>query len=62
MGGVPVLIAHVEELFAPRPAVLWFHGLGVDKETHRPELQMFAQAGFTAVGCTSGSKRCCRLE
>jgi dipeptidyl aminopeptidase/acylaminoacyl peptidase len=30
--------------------VLWFHGFGVDKEMHRPELERFAQAGFLAVG------------
>ncbi len=32
------------------PAVLWFHGLGVDKETHRKELERIAREGFLAVG------------
>jgi dienelactone hydrolase len=32
------------------PAVLWFHGLSVDKETHRKELEQIARAGFLAVG------------
>ena len=34
----------------PRGVVLWFHGFGVDKETHRPELERLASAGFLAVG------------
>lgn len=34
----------------PLPAVLWFHGFGVDKETHRPELERLAAAGFAAIG------------
>ncbi len=30
------------------PAVLWFHGLGMDKETHRKKLEQIARAGFLA--------------
>ena len=30
--------------------MLWFHGLSVDKETHRKELERIAAAGFLAVG------------
>ncbi len=32
------------------PTVLWFHGLGADKEVHLPELQLFADAGLLAIG------------
>ncbi|HEX9984574.1 MAG TPA: alpha/beta fold hydrolase [Thermoanaerobaculia bacterium] len=34
----------------PRATLLWFHGLSVDKETHRAELERFARAGILAVG------------
>ena len=33
-----------------RGAVIWYHGFGVDKDTHRTELARFAEAGFTAIG------------
>jgi hypothetical protein len=35
---------------APRATLLWYHGLGVAKETHEPELERFARAGIRAVG------------
>jgi dienelactone hydrolase len=34
----------------PRATLLWYHGLGVAKETHLPELERFARAGIVAVG------------
>ncbi|HEX7239208.1 MAG TPA: alpha/beta fold hydrolase [Longimicrobiaceae bacterium] len=49
-GGVPLLLARPEGREGPLPAVLWLHGFGVDKETHRPELERLARAGFLAVG------------
>lgn len=48
--GVPVLLAFSDTADGPLPAVLWFHGFGVDSEVHRPELQAIAEAGFLAVG------------
>lgn len=45
---IPTLIVAPQR--EPRGVVLWFHGFGVDKETHRPELERLAQAGFLAVG------------
>lgn len=45
---IPTLI--VEPEGASRGNVLWFHGFGVDKETHRPELERIARAGFRAIG------------
>lgn len=49
-GEVPLLVASLEEVRGPLPLVLWFHGFGVDKEVHRPELERIASAGFLAVG------------
>jgi uncharacterized protein len=46
----PALLAHAEARAHHAPLVLWFHGLGVDKETHRAELQLLAEHGFLAVG------------
>ena len=46
----PLLLAVPGGVRAPMPAVLWFHGLSVDKETHRKELERIAEAGFLAVG------------
>lgn len=34
----------------PLATLLWYHGLGVDKETHRAELERFAGAGILAIG------------
>lgn len=48
--GVPLLLARPEGRSGPLPLVLWFHGFGVDKEVHRPELERIAEAGFLAVG------------
>lgn len=48
--GVPLLLAFPPAGEAPFPVVLWFHGFGVDKETHRKELEQIARAGFLAVG------------
>ncbi len=49
-GAAPLLLAVPGGVRAPMPAVLWFHGLSVDKETHRKELERIAEAGFLAVG------------
>lgn len=41
-------------------ALLWFHGFNADAETHRPELERFARAGFDAYGIDAvghGSRR-----
>lgn len=48
--GVPLLLAQPSTGEGPLPTVLWFHGFGVDKETHRKELAQLAGAGFLAVG------------
>lgn len=50
LADVPVLLAAVAGAERPRPAVLWFHGLGADAAVHRPELARVAAAGFLAVG------------
>ncbi len=50
MGGVPILLAFSGREERPLPVVLWFHGFGVDKQVHRPELERLAKAGFLAVG------------
>lgn len=49
-GDAPLLLAMPDGARPPLPAVLWFHGLSVDKETHRKELERIAGAGFLAVG------------
>ena len=49
-GSVPLLVARPESGRVPFPVVLWFHGLGVSKDTHETELAMLADAGFLAVG------------
>lgn len=59
LGPAPALIAH-----PARPidaAVLWFHGFGVGKETHRPELLRFASAGLLAVGIDAAGHGARRL-
>jgi pimeloyl-ACP methyl ester carboxylesterase len=43
------------------PPVLWFHGFGVDKETHRAELEQLAAAGFRAVGVDAAGHGARRL-
>ncbi len=52
LGGVPLLVvsrgAPVEA--ARQGTVLFIHGLGASKETNRPELERFADAGFLAIG------------
>ena len=50
LGAAPALIAFPSDSSGPLPLVLWFHGFGVDKEVHRPELEHLAGAGFLAVG------------
>ncbi len=52
LGDVPVLIVRPGGASSANalPTVLWFHGLGADKELHLPELQRFAAAGLLAVG------------
>lgn len=49
-GEAPLLLAVPAGADSPLPAVLWFHGFGVDKETHRAELERLASAGFLAMG------------
>lgn len=51
-GAVPLLVARdlAKRREGSRGAILWYHGFGVDKETHRSELARFARAGFVAVG------------
>jgi dienelactone hydrolase len=46
----PALLARVEGLPLPLPAVLVYHGLGADKEIQRTEIVTLAEAGFLAVG------------
>lgn len=46
----PRLIVEPPSGTAPRAAVLLFHGFGVDKSVHRPELEKIAAAGFLAIG------------
>ena len=48
LGTAPVLI--IEPDAAPRATLLWYHGLGVSKETHILELERFARVGIRAVG------------
>jgi dienelactone hydrolase len=61
IGGVPLLLAFPPAGDAPHPAVLWFHGFGVDKEVHRKELQQLARAGFLAVGVDAAGHGARRL-
>lgn len=61
MEGVPLLLARRMDSAAPLPAVLWFHGFGVDKETHRKELARLADAGFLAVGVDAAGHGARRL-
>lgn len=46
--GIPLLTVAADA--SPRPAVLFYHGLQSDKETHRKELHDLAARGFLAVG------------
>jgi pimeloyl-ACP methyl ester carboxylesterase len=48
LGTAPALLVRPEGV--PRATLLWYHGLGVSKETHLPELERFARAGILAVG------------
>ncbi|MCM8596871.1 S9 family peptidase [Accumulibacter sp.] len=50
VGPAPALLAWRTASSGPRPVVLWFHGFTADKGTHRPELELFADAGFLAIG------------
>lgn len=47
---VPLLIVCPAGGVMPLPTVLWFHGLGADKELHLPELRRFAGLGLLAIG------------
>ena len=49
-GSVPLLVVRPAAGAPPFPTVLWFHGLGVSKNTHDRELRQLADAGFLAVG------------
>ncbi|HEY0020163.1 MAG TPA: alpha/beta fold hydrolase [Longimicrobium sp.] len=65
VNGVPLLLAIPGDVDPPLPAVLWFHGFGVDKETHRKELDQLARAGFLAVGVDAaghGARRLADLD
>src|SRR5947209_17860306 len=46
--GIPLLTIAADA--APRPVVLFYHGLHSSKETHRKELDDLARRGFLAVG------------
>jgi dienelactone hydrolase len=48
VAGVPVLVA--SSAVKSRGTLLWFHGFGVDKDANRAELELFARAGFLAIG------------
>lgn len=48
LGTAPALIVRPDG--EPRATLLWYHGLGVSKETHLPELERFVRAGILAVG------------
>jgi len=48
LGTAPALIVRPDR--TPRATMLWYHGLGVSKETHLPELERFARAGILAIG------------
>jgi uncharacterized protein len=61
IGGVPLLLARREDAAPPLRMVLWFHGFGVDKETHRKELAQLAEAGFLAVGMDAAGHGARRL-
>ncbi|WP_420127392.1 alpha/beta hydrolase family protein [Longimicrobium sp.] len=61
IAGVPLLLAMPDDAAGPLPAVLWFHGFGVDKETHRKELRQLAEAGFVAVGVDAAGHGARRL-
>jgi alpha-beta hydrolase superfamily lysophospholipase len=61
VGGVPLLLAFPPAGDAPHPVVFWFHGFGVDKETHRKELEQLARAGFLAVGVDAAGHGARRL-
>lgn len=61
IGGVPLLLARREDADGPLPLVLWFHGFGVDKETHRKELAQLAEVGFLAAGMDAAGHGARRL-
>jgi dienelactone hydrolase len=61
LAGVPLLLALPDDAAAPLPVVLWFHGFGVDKETHRKELRQLAEAGFLGVGVDAAGHGARRL-
>lgn len=61
IAGVPLLLASPDDAAGPLPAVLWFHGFGVDAETHRKELRQLAEAGFLAVGVDAAGHGARRL-
>ena len=50
LAGVPLLLAMPYDAAAQLPGVLWFHGFGVDKETHRKELRQLARPAFWRWG------------
>ena len=64
IGQVPILAVGGEAPY--RGTVLFYHGLGVDKETHRKELYSLAGQGFLALGIDAvdhGQRTCgYRLE
>jgi pimeloyl-ACP methyl ester carboxylesterase len=65
IGSTPVLLARRAGTLAALPPVFWFHGFGVEKETHRKELAQLAEAGFLAVGVDAaghGERRLADLD
>lgn len=61
LGPAPALIAWPQSASRPPPAALWFHGLGADKHTHLPEIQLLAEAGFLAIGIDAAGHGARRL-
>lgn len=45
----------------PRATLLWYHGLGVSKETHVAELERFARSGILAAGIDAAGHGARRL-
>jgi uncharacterized protein len=65
LAGAPALLVAPDGEPEPRPAVLWFHGFGADKDVHLPELERIAGLGMTAVGIDAvghGERRLADLQ
>lgn len=62
VGPAPALLAERAQGEGRLPVVLWFHGLGTDKDMHRPQLELFADAGFLAIGLDAAGHGARRLD